>query len=586
MNATIQQSTRLDASAKERIQKWLQGAYDEDTKNVIKKWIEENKEDELVDAFYKELEFGTGGLRGTMGVGSNQMNKYTIGMATQGLCNYLKLNFPNQQIKVAIAHDSRNNSPYFAQVTADVFSANGIKVYLFKALRPTPELSFTIRHFGCQSGVVVTASHNPKEYNGYKAYWNDGAQVIAPHDKNIIKEVQKISDISEVKFTRNESLIEMIGEEMDELYMSKILSLSVSKEAIQRQQNLKIVYSSLHGTGIVLVPELLKRFGFNNVTLVHEQSEPNGNFPTVVYPNPEETEAMTLALKKAKEIGADLIMATDPDSDRVGIGVKNNKGEFQLLNGNQTGSLLINYMLNAWKEKGKITGKEFIVKTIVTSDIIEKIAASYGVKYYNTLTGFKYIAALIKELEGKEKFIVGGEESYGYLIGDDVRDKDAIAACAFIAEMVAYYKDKGVSPFDTMLDMYVKNGFYKEKLISITKKGQSGAAEIQQMMKDLRDNAPKSLAGSKLKFVKDYDASVQLEVATGKETRMGFPKENALQLLTEDGSLISARPSGTEPKIKFYFSVNEPLTSREDYEKISAKLDEKINTIIKELKLA
>lgn len=585
MNATIQQSTRLDVSAKERIRKWLEGAYDEDTKNTIKKWISENKEDELVDAFYKELEFGTGGLRGVMGVGSNQMNKYTIGMATQGLCNYLKLNFPNQQIKVAIAYDSRNNSPYFAQVTADVFSANGIKVYLFKALRSTPELSFTIRHFGCQSGVVVTASHNPKEYNGYKAYWDDGAQVIAPHDKNIIKEVQKIADISDVKFNRNESLIELIGEELDELYMSKILSLSVSKEAIERQAALKIVYTSLHGTGIVLVPELLKRFGFTNVTLVQEQAEPNGNFPTVVYPNPEETEAMTLALNKAKEIDADLIMATDPDADRVGIGAKNNKGEFQLLNGNQTGSLLVNYMLNAWKEKGKITGKEFIVKTIVTSNIIEKIATSYGVKYYNTLTGFKYIAALIKQLEGKEKFIVGGEESYGYLIGDDVRDKDAIAACAFIAEMAAYYKDKGVSLFDTMLDMYVKNGFYKEKLISITKKGKSGAEEIQQMMKDMRDNAPKSLAGSKLLYVKDYDASLQLEVATGKQSKMEFPRENALQLLTEDGSLISARPSGTEPKIKFYVSVNEPLKSREEYEKVSAKLDEKINTILIELKL-
>jgi phosphoglucomutase len=586
MSTTIEQSTRLDASAKERIQKWLQGAYDEDTKNIIRRWIDENKEDDLVDAFYKELEFGTGGLRGTMGVGSNQMNKYTIGLATQGLCNYLKLNFPNQQIKVAIAHDSRNNSPYFAQVTADVFSANGIKVYLFKALRPTPELSFTIRHFGCQSGVVVTASHNPKEYNGYKAYWNDGAQVIPPHDKNIIKEVQKISDISEVKFTRNESLVEMIGEEIDELYMSKILALSVSKEAIQRQKDLKIVYSSIHGTGIVLVPELLKRFGFENVTIVQEQAEPNGNFPTVVYPNPEETEAMSLALQKAKEIDADLILATDPDSDRVGIGVKNNKGEFQLLNGNQTGSLLVNYMLNAWKEKGKITGKEFIVKTIVTSDVIEKIATSYGVKYYNTLTGFKYIAALIRQLEGKEKFIVGGEESYGYLVGDDVRDKDAIASCAFIAEMVAYYKDKGVSPFDTMLDMYVKNGYYKEKLISITKKGKSGAEEIQQMMKDMRDNAPKSLAGSKLLYVKDYDASIQLEVATGKQTKLEFPRENALQLLTEDGSLISARPSGTEPKIKFYFSVNAPLASRADFEKVSATLDEKINTIIKELKLA
>ncbi len=586
MNATIQQSTRLDASAKERIRKWLEGAYDDETKNTIRQWIDEQKEDELVEAFYKELEFGTGGLRGTMGVGSNQMNKYTIGMSTQGLCNYLKANFPDQQIKVAIAHDSRNNSPYFAQVTADVFSANGIKVYLFKALRPTPELSFTIRHFGCQSGVVVTASHNPKEYNGYKAYWNDGAQVIAPHDKNIIKEVQKISDISEVKFTRNEGLIELIGEEIDELYLNKIVSLSVSKEAIQRQKDLKIVYSSLHGTGIVLVPELLKRFGFNNVTIVEEQAEPNGNFPTVVYPNPEETEAMTIALNKAKEIDADLILATDPDSDRVGIGVKNNKGEFQLLNGNQTGSLLINYMLNAWKEKGKITGKEFIVKTIVTSDIIEKIAASYGVKYYNTLTGFKYIADLIRQLEGKEKFIVGGEESYGYLVGDDVRDKDAIASCAFIAEMVAYYKDKGISPFDTMLDMYVKNGYYKEKLISITKKGKAGAEEIQQMMKDMRDNAPKSLAGSKLLYVKDYDASLQLEVATGKQTKLDFPRENALQLLTEDGSLISARPSGTEPKIKFYFSVNEPMASREEYEKVSARLDEKINTIIKELNLA
>ncbi|HSZ25941.1 MAG TPA: phospho-sugar mutase [Cytophagaceae bacterium] len=585
MNATIQQFTRLDDSAKERIQKWLNGAFDDSTKNIIRKWIEENKEDELVEAFYKELEFGTGGLRGTMGVGSNQMNKYTIGMATQGLSNYLKLNFPNQQIKVAIAHDSRNNSPYFAHVVADVFSANGIKVYLFKALRSTPELSFTIRHFGCQSGVVLTASHNPKEYNGYKAYWNDGAQVIAPHDKNIIKEVQKISDINEVKFTKNENLIELIGEEIDELYIQTIHKLSVSKEAIQRQKNLKIVYSSLHGTGIVLVPELLKRFGFENITLVQEQAEPNGNFPTVVYPNPEEKEAMTLALNKAKEIDADLIMATDPDADRVGVGVKNNKGVFQLLNGNQTGSLLINYMLNAWKEKGKITGKEFIVKTIVTTDLIEKIATSYGVKFYNTLTGFKYIAAKIKQLEGKETFIVGGEESYGYLIGDDVRDKDAIAACAFIAEMVAYYKDKGVSPFETLLDIYVKHGFYKEKLISITKKGKSGAEEIQQMMKEMRDNAPTSLAGSKLLYVKDYDASVQTEVATGKQTSMEFPKENALQLLTEDGSLISARPSGTEPKIKFYVSVNEPLASREEYEKISIKLDEKIDTILKELKL-
>jgi phosphoglucomutase len=586
MDALIQQSSRLDAGAKERIKNWLEGAYDDETKNTIKSWLEESKEDELNDSFYKELEFGTGGLRGTMGVGSNRINKYTIGMATQGLSNYLKANFPGQQIKVAIAYDSRNNSPYFAKVTADVFSANGIQVYLFEALRPTPQLSYTIRHFGCQSGVVITASHNPREYNGYKAYWNDGAQVIAPHDKNIIKEVQKITSVAEVKFEPNEKLIQKIGKEIDDLYLDKIVSLSVSREAIQRQKDLKIVYSSLHGTGIVLIPELLERFGFTNVTIVDEQAEPNGDFPTVVYPNPEETEAMNIALAKAKAIDADLIMATDPDSDRVGIGVKNNKGEFQLLNGNQTGALLINYMLNAWKENGKITGKEFIVKTIVTSDVIEKIATSYGVKYYNTLTGFKYIAALIKELEGKEKFIVGGEESYGYLVGDDVRDKDAIASCAFIAEMVAYYKDKGISPFDTMLDIYVKNGFYKEKLISVTKKGKSGAEEIQQMMKQLRENSPKSLAGSKLITIKDYDRSVALDTSTGQEHPIALPRENALQLLTEDGTLISARPSGTEPKIKFYFSVNSKLASRDEYEKVSAELDEKIKTIIHELKLA
>jgi phosphoglucomutase len=586
MDALIQQSSRLDAGAKERIKNWLEGAYDDETKNTIKSWLEESKEDELNDSFYKELEFGTGGLRGTMGVGSNRINKYTIGMATQGLSNYLKANFPGQQIKVAIAYDSRNNSPYFAKVTADVFSANGIQVYLFEALRPTPQLSYTIRHFGCQSGVVITASHNPREYNGYKAYWNDGAQVIAPHDKNIIKEVQKITSVAEVKFEPNEKLIQKIGKEIDDLYLDKIVSLSVSREAIQRQKDLKIVYSSLHGTGIVLIPELLERFGFTNVTIVDEQAEPNGDFPTVVYPNPEETEAMNIALAKAKAIDADLIMATDPDSDRVGIGVKNNKGEFQLLNGNQTGALLINYMLNAWKENGKITGKEFIVKTIVTSDVIEKIATSYGVKYYNTLTGFKYIAALIKELEGKEKFIVGGEESYGYLVGDDVRDKDAIASCAFIAEMVAYYKDKGISPFDTMLDIYVKNGFYKEKLISVTKKGKSGAEEIQQMMKQLRENPPKSLAGSKLITIKDYDRSVALDTTTGQEHPIALPRENALQLLTEDGTLISARPSGTEPKIKFYFSVNSKLASRDEYEKVSAELDEKIKTIIHELKLA
>jgi len=578
-------SSKIDAATKEKIQKWLDGNIDKDTKDAIKKMISENKEDELIDSFYKDLEFGTGGLRGLMGPGSNRMNKYTIGMATQGLSNYLKKSFPNEQIKVAIAHDSRNNSDYFAKITAEVFSANGIKVYFFKELRPTPELSFAIRHLKCHSGVVITASHNPKEYNGYKAYWNDGAQMIYPHDVNVIKEVQSIKDINEVKFDRKDNLIETISDSVDEAYLNQIVALSISKDAIKRQKNLKIVYTPIHGTGITMVPQVLKKFGFENVTVVEEQSKPDGNFPTVVYPNPEESEAMNLAVKKAKEIDADLVLATDPDSDRVGIALKNHKNEFQLLNGNQTGSLLIGYLINAWKEAGKIKGKEFVVKTIVTSDIIEKIAKANGVKCYNTLTGFKYIAALIKDLEGKETFIGGGEESYGYLIGDNVRDKDAIASCAFIAEMVAYAKDKGVSLFDMMRDMYVQYGFYKEKLISITKKGKSGAEEIQSMMKDLRNNPPKTIAGSPLVKLLDYQAQKSKDIATGKETDINLPKENVLQFLTEDGSLISARPSGTEPKIKFYFSVNAPLKSREDFDKVSSELDKKVDRIIEDMKL-
>ncbi|MFN3405884.1 MAG: phospho-sugar mutase [Cytophagaceae bacterium] len=578
-------SGKIDQATKDKINKWLEGNFDAETKAEIKKLIQEGKDDELIDSFYKDLEFGTGGLRGVMGVGSNRMNKYTIGMATQGLSNYLKKSFPNEQLSVAIAHDNRNNSDFFARVTAEVFSANGIKVYFFKSLRPTPELSFAIRHFKCHSGVVITASHNPKEYNGYKAYWNDGAQMIAPHDKNVITEVQKITDPSLVKFTRNDSLIETVGKEVDKAYLDKIVSLSVSKEAIKRQKDLKIVFTPIHGTGIVLVPEILKQFGFNNVTVVEEQSKPDGNFPTVVYPNPEESEALNMALKKAKEIDADLLMGTDPDSDRVGIAIKNHKGEFQLLNGNQTGSLLINYMLNAWNDAEKIKGKEFVVKTIVTTYLIDKIAADFGVKCYNTLTGFKYIAALIKELEGKEKFIAGGEESYGYLVGDDVRDKDAIASCAFIAEMVAYSKDKGVSLFDMMRDMYVKYGYYKEKLISITKKGKSGAEEIQQMMKDLRSNPPKMIAGSKLIKLKDYQAQMETDIQSGKQSPINLPKENVLQFLTEDGSLISARPSGTEPKIKFYVSVNGKLANKEDFDKVSVELDNKIEKVLQDMKL-
>jgi phosphoglucomutase len=585
MESLMKESTKIDASTKQRINTWLQGNFDQETKEAIKKMISEGKEDDLIDSFYKDLEFGTGGLRGLMGQGTNRMNKYTVGMATQGLCNYLKKSFPGEQLKVAIAHDSRNNSDYFAKITAEVFSANGVKVYFFKELRPTPELSFAIRHFKCHSGVVVTASHNPKEYNGYKAYWNDGAQMIAPHDSNTISEVQKIKDVSEVKFQRNDSLIEMIGSEVDKEYLNKILALSVSKAAIQRQKDLKIVFTPIHGTGITLVPEILKQFGFSNVTVVEEQSRPDGNFPTVVYPNPEEADALSLAVKKAKEIDADLVLATDPDADRVGIAVKNHKNEWQLLNGNQTGSLLINYMVSAWKDSGKLTGKEFIVKTIVTSDIIRKIAEMNDVKAYNTLTGFKYIAALIKKLEGKEKFIAGGEESYGYLIGDEVRDKDAIASCAFIAEMAAYAKDKGITLFDMMLEMYVKYGFFKEKLISITKKGKSGAEEILMMMKELRENPPKTIAGSPLLKIVDYASQKEKEMKTGKESSIDFPKENVLQFVTEDGSLISARPSGTEPKIKFYCSVNAKLDKKENYDRISADLDKKVDMIMKDLKL-
>jgi phosphoglucomutase len=585
MESAIKESLKIDDNVKAKINSWLEGNYDEETKSEIRTLLSQGKEDELIDSFYKDLEFGTGGLRGLMGVGTNRINKYTIGAATQGLANYLKTIYPKEQIKVAIAYDSRNNSDLFSKITADVFSANDIKVYFFEALRPTPELSFAIRHFKCHSGVVLTASHNPKEYNGYKAYWNDGAQMIAPHDTNVIREVEKITDLKDIKFKANESLIEKIGAVVDEAYLNKIASLSVSKEAIQRQKNLKIVFTPIHGTGITLVPQILKKFGFENVTVVEEQAKPDGNFPTVIYPNPEEAEALNLAMKKAKEIDADLVLATDPDADRVGIAVKNHKNEWQLLNGNQTGSLLIKYMLQAWKDANKLSGKEFVVKTIVTSDIIARIAESYDVKWFSTLTGFKYIAAKIKELEGKEQFIAGGEESYGYLIGDDVRDKDAIAACAFIAEMVAYAKDKGVSLFDMMRDMYVEYGFYKEKLISITKKGKSGAEEIQEMMKTLRSNPPATVNGSRLVKLMDYKASIEKNLISGEETEILLPKENVLQFLLEDGSLISARPSGTEPKIKFYFSVNEKLHSKNDYDSVSEKLDKKIQNIINDLKL-
>jgi phosphoglucomutase len=573
----------LDPAILKKANSWLEGNYDADTKAEIKRLIDTKANTELTDSFYRDLEFGTGGLRGIMGPGSNRVNKYTIGSATQGLANFLKKTYPNEKISVAIAHDSRNNSDVLAGITADVFSANGIHVYFFSALRPTPELSYAVRKLGCKSGVMLTASHNPKEYNGYKAYGDDGGQFVSPHDKAVMDEVAAIASIDDVKFERIAANVEMLGDDIDKEYIEKITALSVSPDAIKRQKDLSIVFSPIHGTGITLVPQALKSFGFENVNIVEEQATPDGNFPTVVYPNPEEKEALTLALKKAAEIDADLVLATDPDADRVGIAVKNDKNEFILLNGNQTGSLLINYLLTAWEEKGKLTGKEYIVKTIVTTNIIEAIATAKNVKFYNTLTGFKYIGQLMTQFEGKQTFIGGGEESYGYLVGELVRDKDAVVSAAFIAEMTAFYKDKGSSLFEAMIDMYVQYGFYKEKLISITKKGKTGAEEIKAMMETFRTNPPATLGGSKVTTVKDYERSIETDIASKKTKAIELPTSDVLQFVTEDGSIISARPSGTEPKIKFYCSVNGKLANKAAFYETDAALDAKVDAIVKDL---
>ncbi len=580
----------LEATVQSKVSQWLSGNYDTDTKSVIQQLIDNENDTELTDSFYKNLEFGTGGLRGLIGVGSNRMNKYTIGAATQGLANYLNKTFPNQPLSVAIAHDSRIKSDEFARVTANVFSANGITVYLFEHLRPTPELSFAIRELGCMSGVVITASHNPKEYNGYKAYWTDGSQIVAPHDSNVIGEVNTIQSIDEIKFEGDDSKIHLIGKEIDEKYLNHILSLSISKEAIARQKALKIVYTPIHGTGVTLVPQLLAKMGFENVTVITEQAEPlgNGQFPTVVYPNPEESEAMSLAVNKAKEIDADLVLGTDPDADRVGMAVKNHHGEIQLLNGNQTATLIIYYLLQAWKEAGKLSGKEFVCKTIVTTDIIDKMAAHYGVHCYNTLTGFKYIAQVIRELEGQQQFIGGGEESYGYLIGDAVRDKDAIASCAMIAELTAYAKDKGLSLFDMMMEVYKQFGFYYEGLISLTKKGKTGAEEIQRMMADFRANPPQSLAGSEVIRIDDYKSLVRVEngqITIISSGEMGIEPSNVLQFFTADGTKFTCRPSGTEPKIKFYVGVVGKLEKNEEFDSVYASLKGKVKAIGEELGL-
>ncbi|SEW35690.1 phosphoglucomutase [Chitinophaga sp. YR573] len=573
----------MDKNIENKVSQWLNGQFDTDTKAAIEK-LQKDNPDELADAFYRNLEFGTGGLRGVMGVGTNRMNKYTVGMATQGFANYLKQAFTGQ-VSIAIAHDSRNNSRFFAEVAANVMGANGIKVYLFEHLRPTPELSFAIRHLHCQGGIVLTASHNPKEYNGYKAYWNDGAQLIPPHDKNVILEVEKISAVDEVKWSGGEANIIPIEKEVDEAYLKVLQNLSIQPDVIKAQHDLKIVYTPIHGTGITLVPEILKRYGFTNVHVVEEQATPDGNFPTVVYPNPEESEAMSIGLKKAKELDAAILLGTDPDSDRVGIAVKDIKGEWTLLNGNQTAVLLFNYIIEGRRNKGLAGDTDYVCKTVVTSDLIDVFAARNNVKCYNVLTGFKWIADLIHKKEGKEQFICGGEESYGYMIGDNVRDKDAIASVALICEMAAYALSQGRSLYEQLIDIYVKYGYYKESLISITKKGMKGADEIADMMRGYRENPPTTINGSPVVTIYDYQLQKVKSLKTGDEQPIDLPKSNVLQFILEDGTKISARPSGTEPKIKFYFSVNQQLENAAGFDAATLALDQKIQQIIKDMKL-
>lgn len=572
----------MDIKTENKINDWLSGNYDDAAKNEIRQLQKDNPA-QLEDAFYKDLEFGTGGLRGIMGVGTNRMNKYTVGMATQGYANYLNKSFP--QVKVAIAHDVRNNSRHFAEIAANIFAANGITAYLFESIRPTPELSFAIRSLGCQGGLVITASHNPKEYNGYKAYWKDGGQLVPPHDKNVITEVEKIKSLDDVKWSGNENNINIIGKDTDDAYLKMVKNLSVNPDACIRQHDLKIVYTPIHGTGIMLVPKALAAFGFSNVHVVKEQETPDGNFPTVVYPNPEEKETMSIGLKKAKELDANILLGTDPDADRVGVGVKDNHGNWVLLNGNQTALLVFNYIIEARKNKGVAKPNDMVVKTIVTTDMIDVIAAKSNISCYNVLTGFKWIAELIREKEGKENYVVGGEESFGLMIGDKVRDKDAISAVAMICEMAAVEKDKGRTLFEKLMDLYVQNGFYYEKLISLTKKGMNGSKEIAEMMQGYRDNPPAEIAGSKVKELLDYQTQQKKNLATGEIQKIDLPKSNVLQFIMEDGTKISARPSGTEPKIKFYFSVNAPLNNVADFDKTQKMLDGKIDNIIQSMNL-
>jgi len=564
-----------------KAQTWLDGNYNEETKNEVRRMINADDKTELIESFYRDLEFGTGGLRGIMGAGTNRMNIYTVGAATQGLSNYLKAQFPDiLLISVVIGHDCRNNSRLFAEISANIFSANGIKVYLFEDLRPTPEASFAIRQLGCQSGIILTASHNPKEYNGYKAYWDDGAQMIAPHDENVITEVLKIKSVDDIKFNGNPALIEIIGEEIDKAFIENIKKLSLSPDSIQRNSDLKIVYTPIHGTGVKLIPRALKEYGFTNIIPVPEQNVVSGDFPTVVSPNPEEPAALSMAVKKAMETDADIVMASDPDADRLGIAVKNDKGEWILVNGNQTALIFIYYLIRRWKELGKMTGKEYIVKTIVTTEIIKQIADSNNVEMFDCYTGFKWIAAVIRENENKKIYIGGGEESYGFLPEEFARDKDAVSSCTLMAEIAAWAKDNGKTLFELLQDIYVEYGFGKEKGISVVRKGKSGAEEIIQMMKNFRTNPPKEIAGSKVSVIKDYETLKMTHVATGEVSTLDFPcTSNVLQYFTEDGTKISVRPSGTEPKIKFYIEVRGEMKSRAEYDMADAAANAKVETV-------
>ena len=578
---------KLVLEVRAKAQRWLDGNYDEETKKQVKAMLDNNDTTDLIESFYKDLEFGTGGLRGIMGVGTNRMNIYTMGAATQGLANYLIKEFgKNSSIKVVLGHDCRNNSRLFAETAANIFSANGIKVYLFEDLRPTPEVSFAIRHLGCQSGVMLTASHNPKEYNGYKAYWNDGAQVLAPHDTNIIREVNAIKSVDDIKFKGNPALIEIIGKEIDDIYLNKINTISLSPDSIKRNSDMKIVYTPIHGTTVRLVPAALKAYGFTNIINVPEQDVVSGDFPTVYSPNPEEPAALKMAVEKGEEVDADLVMASDPDGDRLGIAVKDNTGKFVLVNGNQTALLFTYYIIRRWKELGKLNGKQYVVKTIVTTELIVDVAKKFKLHYFDCYTGFKWIAAIIRENEGKLQYIGGGEESYGYLAQDFVRDKDAVSACTLMAEIAAWAKDNGKSLFELIQDIYLEFGFSKEKGISIVKKGKSGAEEIKKIMSNLRSKPPKEIAGSQVIVIKDYDTLRLIDVSAGTTNAMEMPEtSNVLQFFTADGTKISVRPSGTEPKIKFYIEVRGELKNRKDYEKANQVADEKIKAVMASLKL-